>query len=100
MSDARINNPYAELDGQGVRGLGAAAALAAREPARAPSPPRGPPRVPRPAPDPTDTSIGSPLTLRPLAALRPPPPPASPQVEQLLRGVIISEEEVRVICER
>ena len=30
----------------------------------------------------------------------PPTPSSSPQVEQLLRGVIISEEEVRVICEK
>ena len=100
MSDARINNPYAELDGQ-VRARSDAAPRA-REPARAPSPGLAA-HLASPAPPPTQPTLrsGSPLTLRPLAALRPPPTPSSsPQVEQLLRGVIISEEEVRVICEK
>ena len=100
MSDARINNPYAELDGQ-VRARSDAAPRA-REPARAPSPLLAA-HLASPAPPPTQPTLrsGSPLTLRPLAALRPPPTPSSsPQVEQLLRGVIISEEEVRVICEK
>ena len=74
MSDARINNPYAELDGQ-VRARSDAAPRA-REPARAPSPLLAA-HLASPAPPPTQPTLrsGSPLTLRPLAALRPPPHP-------------------------
>ena len=99
MSDARINNPYAELDGQ-VRARSDAAPRA-REPARAPSPGLAA-HLASPAP-PRPNRHFDPVLLsrRPLAGLRPrPPPSSSPQVEQLLRGVIISEEEVRVICEK
>ena len=81
MSDARINNPYAELDGQ-VRAL--------------PSPRRCPfPSDRGSLAQPTDT------TYAPVADVDGLPSPSFPsQIEQLLSGVIISEEEVRVICEK
>jgi hypothetical protein len=71
MSDARINNPYAELDGQ----------VRARRPTRlARASPREPPPLgcgpdlasPGPPRPNRHFRSGSPLTLRPLAALRPP----------------------------
>ena len=90
-----LNNPYSQLDSQ-VRSSRTDTRL------NAPNPPRrGHPTLQRLTSHTAEQSSFRQLTCAPADPLtRPPPRPRSRQIEQLLSGVIIPEDEVREICEK